>query len=261
MHESPEADRFRARPLWFARWWGLPDPVVLWRFHGAKHDLRGLVFVTSFGYGFGLELADQPIWFQLQPSLERLVDFANGTNRPENLVWLCLRHHNAYDRQARQAKGFTQHELLAHRAALLEYLQALPAPWADARTPIKLSSRRRPLPSDVYDRKIPIYRAVRDLIIKAAQNATIEWPELFAFNRATDEAIFMFGIDVDEYLKELHRKCIELHTTHVELSSPSFGMQPGQDRAQTASDNAAVLLWFTKQLDVARQLFSRYLYI
>jgi hypothetical protein len=78
MHESPEADRFRARPPWFARWWGLPDPIVLWRFHGAKHDLRGLVFVTSFGYGFGLELAAQPIWFQLQPSLERLVDFANS---------------------------------------------------------------------------------------------------------------------------------------------------------------------------------------
>jgi hypothetical protein len=86
-------------------------------------------------------------------------DRDNGNNRPENLVWLCLRHHNAYDRQARQSKGFTQQELLAHRAALLEYLQALPAEWADARTPIKLSSRRRPLPSDVYDRKILIYRA------------------------------------------------------------------------------------------------------
>jgi hypothetical protein len=77
MRETPEADRFRARPPWFTRW-GLPDPIVLWKFHGAKHDLRGLVFVTSLGYGFGLEMAAVPLWYRLQPSLERLVEFANG---------------------------------------------------------------------------------------------------------------------------------------------------------------------------------------
>jgi hypothetical protein len=187
-------------------------------------------------------------------------DRDNANNALANLVWLCLRHHNAYDRQARQSRGFTKQELLPHRAALVEYLAALPVAWADSR-PIKLGARRRPLSSDVYDRKILIYRAVRELIITAAQKTTIEWPELFAFNRTTDEAIFMFGSDVDEYLKELHHKCIELHTTHVELSSPSFGTRPGQDLSQTINDNANVLLWFTQQLDVARQLFSRYLYI
>jgi hypothetical protein len=51
---------------------------VLWKYHGDEHDLRGLVFVTSFGYGFGLELAAQPLWFRLQPNLERLVSVADG---------------------------------------------------------------------------------------------------------------------------------------------------------------------------------------
>src|ERR1700676_586218 len=58
-------------------------------------------------------------------------DRDNANNALANLVWLCLRHHNAYDRQARQSRGFTKQELLAHRAALVEYLAALPVAWAD----------------------------------------------------------------------------------------------------------------------------------
>jgi hypothetical protein len=119
-------------------------------------------------------------------------DRDNANNRAENLVWLCLHHHEMYDRRSQQSRRFTERELLTHRAALLEYLKALPAAWADS--PIKLPSRRRALQSDVYDRKILIYRNARDLIIKAAQNGTIEWPELFAFNKATDEAIFMLEL-------------------------------------------------------------------
>lgn len=180
-------------------------------------------------------------------------------NAAENLVYLCLRHHNAYDRQARQSRGFSEAELLAHRAALLDYLAKLPAAWAD--NPIRLSARRRPLATDVYERKIAIYRAVRALVIKVTQDATIEWHDLFTFNAATDEAIFMFGVDVDEYLKELHQRCVLLHVTHVQLSNGRFGTQPGEDRSQTVHENVDHLSWFTKQLDVVRQLFSRYIYI
>ena len=114
---------------------------------------------------------------------------------------------------------------------------------------------------EVYDRKIAIYRIVRELIIKATQKGTIEWAELFAFNTATDEAIFMFGADIEAYLKELHHKCTQLHMTHVQLSSPVFGTRPCEDLAQTIQANTSVLLWFTEQLEPLRQLFSRYIYI
>ena len=189
-------------------------------------------------------------------------DRDSSNNDPKNLVWLCLSHHNAYDRRPAQAKGYTQAELLAHRAALIDYLATLPAAWADSsRAIVKRRARRIALSPEVYERKIQIYRAVRGLILKASQKATIEWPELFEFNTATDEAIFLFGSDVDEYLKELHRKSIELHTTREELRIPGFGARPGEDRQETVRMNTNAMKWFTSQLDVARELFSRYIYL
>jgi len=70
MRERLAGDRTHGRPR-------LSCPIVLWRYRGKKKDLRGLVFVTSVGYAFGLQLGTELIWFHLQPNLERLVDFAD----------------------------------------------------------------------------------------------------------------------------------------------------------------------------------------
>ena len=54
-----------------------PQPLVLWRLHGATDDLRGLAIETSFGYALGLELDDELVLLHLQPSLECLVAYAD----------------------------------------------------------------------------------------------------------------------------------------------------------------------------------------
>jgi hypothetical protein len=43
---------------------------------GATDDLRALLFETSFGVAFGLELADELVLLQLQPNLESLATCA-----------------------------------------------------------------------------------------------------------------------------------------------------------------------------------------
>ena len=59
---------------------GAPRPprrIVLWHLHGAVDDLRGLAIETSFGYALGLELDAELLLLHLQPSLERLVAYAD----------------------------------------------------------------------------------------------------------------------------------------------------------------------------------------
>jgi hypothetical protein len=53
-----------------------PCPRELFRLRGAKVDLRGLVFETSFGYGFGLELDTELILMHLQRTVKSLVAYA-----------------------------------------------------------------------------------------------------------------------------------------------------------------------------------------
>ena len=76
MRERLAGDRSRGQPP-YGEGPLLSRPIVLWRYRGEKKDLRGLVFVTSVGYRFELDLAGKLIWFHLQPNLERLVDFAD----------------------------------------------------------------------------------------------------------------------------------------------------------------------------------------
>ena len=43
---------------------------------------------------------------------------------PENLVFLCLVHHNAYDSKTSQSKGLTAHELQRYRADLDRFVES-----------------------------------------------------------------------------------------------------------------------------------------
>lgn len=65
--------------------------------------------------------------------------------RPENLVWLCFKHHNAYDSSMSQAKGYTPGELRIYRTEL----------WRAIKRKEHLSGAKQdvaaPVPSSPYE--------------------------------------------------------------------------------------------------------------
>jgi hypothetical protein len=64
-------------PPAFRRPWHTPVAMELWRFRGARDELRGLAIETSFGYAFGLELATELVLFHLFRNLESMVACAD----------------------------------------------------------------------------------------------------------------------------------------------------------------------------------------
>lgn len=64
------------------------------------------------------------------------VDRDHSNPAEDNLAWLCLPHHEQYDRTSRQAKGLTEAELRHARAELLEHLRQ-PGPTSTAAPPPK----------------------------------------------------------------------------------------------------------------------------
>ncbi len=50
------------------------------------------------------------------------IDRTNTNNREDNLAYLCLEHHDAYDSKNSQSKGFTPLELKAYRTELDHFL-------------------------------------------------------------------------------------------------------------------------------------------
>ena len=53
------------------------------------------------------------------------LDRDNTNNRPDNLGFLCLVHHNQYDSRTSQSKGLTEREAKAYRNELYSHLQSL----------------------------------------------------------------------------------------------------------------------------------------
>ena len=51
-----------------------------------------------------------------------------SNNDPDNLVFLCLEHHDQYDSRPSQSKGFTPEEVKRYKAALPAALTARPSP-------------------------------------------------------------------------------------------------------------------------------------
>jgi hypothetical protein len=81
MSKLSPATRSDVRPAISAEGRRTRGPIVLWRLHGATDELRGLVFETSFGYAFGLELDAELVLLHLQPDLKRLVAYADRIER------------------------------------------------------------------------------------------------------------------------------------------------------------------------------------
>lgn len=52
-------------------------------------------------------------------------------SRPENLAWLCLKHHDEYDSTTRQSKGLGQREVRTYRDMLVGVFKDAPPPPKD----------------------------------------------------------------------------------------------------------------------------------
>lgn len=53
------------------------------------------------------------------------LDQDNSNERPDNLVFLCLAHHDQYDSRTSQSKGFTLEEAKEYRSELYSHVQAM----------------------------------------------------------------------------------------------------------------------------------------
>src|SRR5215470_10961615 len=62
----------------------------------------------------------------------------------ENLVFLCMNHHDRYDSKTRQSKGLTQKELLAYRTLLYTYIEQTFVAWPDASPTTGNASKEQP---------------------------------------------------------------------------------------------------------------------
>jgi len=180
----------------------------------------------------------------------------------ENLVFLCLKHHDEYDSKTSQSKGWTEAEVKNYKDDLYVYIkEQLPFSWVNyppSQGGPKIH-KRLPLSLEVYDRRIQIYRIVRDFLVEILARATISEEHLQKFAKGTDEVIFLFDKDLAEYLLELYQKARSLRYKNERLMDKYGRLPIGEERSKLAEKYVEELGWFEDQIRITREKFSKYI--
>lgn len=113
-----------------------------------------------------------------------------------------------------------------------------------------------------YERRLKIYREVREILILVVRSTHPDVKDLQAFRLATAEADFIYGDDVQKYIKEIFKKGVQLCSAKQEHRDATMAPHPPTcDHAAVVDRMHTALEWFNAQLDYdyARELFRPYL--
>jgi hypothetical protein len=108
---------------------------------------------------------------------------------------------------------------------------------------------------DLFEKRFAVYKGVQVFLSCILREAKVELEELFKFRANTQDAVFLFGEDIPEYIQQIDTKAIELCTTAEKLN----GIPVGEERSRICEKKTEQLMWLINQLPKLSGVFSPYL--
>ena len=105
---------------------------------------------------------------------------------------------------------------------------------------------------DRYERRLRIYQRVVEMLRLIMGNGKPEIQDILKFGVDTVEADFLFPEEISEYINGIYTHAAKLHAASAQIRSDSPNFREELTREET---------WFSGQLEVAKELFKKYLYI
>jgi len=190
------------------------------------------------------------------------VDHDPSNSLFENLVFLCLDHHDQYDSGTSQAKGLTRVEAQRYREMVHEYVDQLRragGPLSEA--PAGRRSHTKPLPVSqfAYERRLSVYKAATKFLGKVYRDVTVEHQDLADYSTGIEEALFLFDEGTERYLRLLFEKAVRLRFLHGRMSGTK--QIPPDERSRLSEEEAELLKWFIDQLSELRRRLHPFLQV
>jgi hypothetical protein len=108
---------------------------------------------------------------------------------------------------------------------------------------------------ELFEKRFSVFAATRTLLSHVLTNANVSMEQFFEFRRAVAEATFLFEADITNYLSEIDKKALYLHTTHELMSQ----RPPAENRQKIVEEHHQLLKWLTDQLPELKPKFAPYL--
>lgn len=187
-------------------------------------------------------------------------------HKSSNLIWLCINHHSAYHTRGRIAKGYTQHELKSWKDLLEEYFENSFYMGGGAKmkktkiskkeTELKYTSKKHPvITPEIYNLRIPIFHAYRQLVSKLMHEAKLDMDDLRKFAKETSDAFFIYDEKIADYLSLVYGKAFRFQMVQQLGKSP----KDNTELQKFLDEEGEIVNWFMENFDEARKLFKQYL--
>src|SRR5690606_3984826 len=78
---------------------------------------------------------------------------------------------------------------------------------------------RQKVKLDLYEKRFRIFCSIKNTLFEITKNADIDISELQSFKQETNESIFLFSSDINNFVKDILKKSGELRTAKRRIDS------------------------------------------
>ena len=120
---------------------------------------------------------------------------------------------------------------------------------------------RQKVKLDLYEKRFRIFCSIKNTLFEITKNADIDISELQSFKRETNESIFLFSSDINNFVKGILKKSGELRTAKRRIDSLIKSSKEPEPRqwSQINNEYTELLNWFTAEYQSIEQRFVEYL--
>ena len=110
-----------------------------------------------------------------------------------------------------------------------------------------------------YDRRLQIYKEVAKILTKILRDADISYEDLAVFRTSVFEADFVFEPEIVEFIDEIYRRGVALHSWNEQYARARRIEVPDYDHQNVVDGMHEELVWLTNQLEPLKGKFMKYM--
>ena len=108
---------------------------------------------------------------------------------------------------------------------------------------------------DLFDKRFAVYKGVQEFLSIILRHAKYEISQLYDFRRNTQDAMFLFGNDIPEYIKMIDKKALAMRSYAHQYEA----LPKGPERSDLVEKETQLLTELTGELPRLQVVFSPYL--
>lgn len=122
---------------------------------------------------------------------------------------------------------------------------------------------RNRLKTELYEKRFQVFKLVDSLLYDIFTEGYVTHVQSKEFYIKTSSSKFLFDKEIEEFIRELYDKSINLYRLHLKLypADGSPGLPHGDKRNEICQQEGELEKWFHKQNERSVNLFSKYLRI